>query len=107
VSYIIIPVQQQANQSFSCILDGESAQITLETTDYGLFATVVYNGVPVATSRLCLDRTNINSAGYNGMPQALFFADTMDGSDPVWTGFGTRYLLCYGNPQDNGGTVVG
>lgn len=107
MSYTIIPLQQQANQTFSCILDGQSATIALETTDYGLYATVAYNGVSVASGRLCLDRTNINSAGYLGMPQALFFADLQGQSDPVWTGFGTQYVLCYGNPQSNGGTLVG
>lgn len=107
VSYTNIPVQPQANQSFTCILDGQAARITLETTDYGLFATVIYNGVNVASSRLCLDRTNINSAAYNGLPQALFFADLQGQTDPVYTGFGTRYVLLYGNPQSNGGAVVG
>lgn len=107
MSYITIPLQPQANQAFSCILDGQSATIELETTDYGLYATVAYNGVSVASSRLCLDRTNINSAGYLGLPQALFFADLQGQSDPVYTGFGTQYVLCYGNPQSNGGTVVG
>ena len=107
MTYTIIPLQQQANQTFSCILDGQSAQITLETTDYGLYATVIYNGVTVASSRLCLDRTNINSAFYNGMPQALFFADTQGDTDPDYIGFGTRFQLVYGNPDENGGTVVG
>ena len=107
MTYIVIPLQAVANQTFSCILDGQSAVIELETTDYGLYATVAYNGVSVASSRLCLDRTNINSAAYLGMPQALFFADLQGQSDPIWTGFGTRYALCYGNPQSNGGTVVG
>jgi len=106
MTYTIIPLQQQANQQFSCILDGQSATIELETTDYGLFMTAAYNGVSVAASRLCLDRTNINSAGYLGLPQALFFADLQGQTDPVWTGFGTRYVLCYGNPQDNGATSV-
>jgi hypothetical protein len=107
MAYTLIPVQPVANQSFSCILDGQSAQIDLETTDYGLYATVAYSGVAVATSRLCLDRTDINSARYLGMPQALFFADLQGQTDPVYVGFGTRYVLCYGNPQDNGGTTVG
>lgn len=107
MTYIVIPVQPVANQSFSCILDNLSAQITLETTDYGLFATVVYNGAPVATSRLCLDRTNINSAVYNGLPQALFFADQQGNADPIYTGFNSRFLLCYGDPASNGGAVVG
>lgn len=107
MTYTIIPLQQQANQDFSCVLDGEQAAITLETTDYGLFMTASYNGVSIASSRLCLDRTDVNSARYLGLPQALFFADLQGNSDPVWTGFGTRYVLCYGDPQDNGGTTVG
>lgn len=98
MTYTVIPLQQTANQSFSAILDNQSAQFVLETTDYGLFATVSYNGVTVATSRLCLDRTDINSSRYLGMPQALFFADLQGQSDPVYTGFGTRYILCYGDP---------
>jgi len=101
VTYTVIPVQPQANQSFTCILDNQSTQVTLKTTDYGLFMTVIYAGAAVATSRLCLDRTNINSAEYNGMPQALFFADLQGQSDPFWTGFGTRYVLCYGNPPES------
>ena len=107
MAYITIPLQQRANQDFSCVLDGQQALITLETTDYGLFMTAAYNGVSIASSRLCLDRTNINSAGYLGLPQALFFADLQGQTDPVWTGFGTRYVLCYGNPQSNGGTAIG
>lgn len=107
MAYTIIPLQQQANQDFSCILDGQQASITLETTDYGLFMTAAYNGVSIASSRLCLDRTDINSARYLGLPQALFFADLQGQTDPVWTGFGTRYVLCYGDPQDNGGVAVG
>lgn len=107
MTYTVIPLQQIANQTFSCILDGQSATIELETTDYGLYMTASYNGVSIASTRLCLDRTNINSAGYLGMPQALFFADLQGQSDPVWPGFGTRYVLCYGNPQNDGGVVVG
>lgn len=107
MTYTIIPLQQQANQQFSCILDGQPAVIELETTDYGLFMSAACNGVSIASSRLCLDRTDINSARYLGLPQALFFADLQGQTDPVWTGFGTRYVLCYGDPQDNGGTTVG
>lgn len=98
MTYALIALQPQANQAFSCSLDGKLAQITLETTDYGLFATVIYNGAAVATSRACLDRTDINAARYLGLPQALFFADTQGQSDPTFDGFGTRYQLCYGNP---------
>lgn len=98
MTYTVIPVQALANQAFACVLDNQLAQITLTTTDYGLFADVLYNGVPVANARSCLDRTDINPARYLGMPQALTFVDTQGATDPVYTGFGTRYLLLYGNP---------
>lgn len=98
MSLIVIPIKATANQVASAVLDGLNAQIALMTTDYGLFADVTYNGVRVATGRLCLDRTDINAAKYLGLPQPLFFADLQGTNDPQWAGFGTRYLLCYGTP---------
>ena len=98
MSLLVIPVKATANQTASAVLDGLNAQIALMTTDFGLFADVTYDGARVATGRLCLDRTDINAAKYMGLPQPLFFADLQGTSDPVWTGFGTRYLLCYGTP---------
>jgi len=106
MSYQIIPLPVQANCALSAVLDGLDAQIVLTTTDYGLFADVVYNGIPVSSGRLCLDRVDINPNRYNGMPQALFFADLQGTTDPVWSGFNTRYALCYGEPATNGGTTT-
>lgn len=106
MAYTLIPVQPVANQTFSCVLDNQQCVIQLETTDYGLFATISYNGVSVATGRLCLDRTDLNAARYLGMPQALFFADLQGITDPVYSGFGTRYVLVYGDPEENGGTAI-
>ena len=102
MSIVTIPIKAAANQTASAVLDGQNAQITLMTTDYGLFADVTYNGVRVATGRLCLDRTDINAAKYLGLPQPLFFADLQGTSDPQWAAFGTRYLLCYGTPDNTG-----
>ena len=105
MAYVNIPLQAVANQAFSCILDNKAAQITITTTDYGLFADVVYDGTAVAAGRLCLDRTDINPNRYLGLPQFLGFVDLTGTTDPVYTGFGTQYLLVYGDPSDNGGTV--
>lgn len=106
MTYSIIPLQAQPNYAFSCVLDGQAARITLLTTDLGLFASIVYRGVAIVTSRLCLDRTDLNSPRYNGLPQALFFADLQGDTAPVWTGFNSRYVLCYGDPAQNGGTTI-
>jgi hypothetical protein len=107
MSYTVIPAQPVPNQTFLCILDGKQAQISLTTTDYGLYADVLYDGVPVANGRLCLDRTDINPDRYRGLPQMLSFIDLQGGDAPVYTGFGTRFLLIYGNPDTSGGTSVG
>lgn len=105
MSYQVIPVQPLAIQSFSCVLDGQQTQFTITSTDRGVFADVVYNGVSVIAGRLCEDRTDINPARYNGLTQGLFFADQQGTSDPVYTGFGTRYLLLYGDPAAEGATT--
>jgi hypothetical protein len=98
MSYAIIPLSPaSANQSVSTTLDENvPVDINVTTTDYGMFIDVAYNGVQVIQGRLCQDRTDLNPAKYLGMPQSLFFADTQGTTDPVYTGFGTRYLLCYG-----------
>lgn len=106
MSYQVIPLPALANQTFTCVLDTQQAQFNLSTTEEGLFADIVYNGVSIAAGRLCLDRTNLNSSPYTGLPQGLYFVDTLGTTDPVYTGFGTRYLLIYGDPGINGGATV-
>lgn len=105
MSYQVIPLTALAVQQFSCVLDNQTAQFTLITTEDGLFADIVYKGVSIASGRLCLDRTNLNSSPYTGLPQGLFFVDLLGISDPIYTGFGTQYLLIYGNPAANGGVT--
>ena len=106
MSYQVIPLPATPNPQFNCVLDGALAQISLLTTQTGLYATVVYDGAPVATGRLCLDRVDINPDRYRGLPQFLGSVDLQGTSDPVYTGFNTRYLLLYGDPQTSGGTAV-
>jgi len=101
MAYTIIPAQAVANQELSCILDGQLARINLTTTNYGLFADVLYNGVPVSSGRLCLDRTDINPDRYRGLPQFLGFADLQGIDNPTFDGFGTRFVLIYGDPPGN------
>jgi len=98
MAYTLVPVQSVANQELSCILDGQLARINLTTTNYGLFADVLYNGMPVSSGRLCLDRTDINPDRYRGLPQFLGFADLQGADDPTFDGFGTRFVLIYGDP---------
>ena len=105
MTYQVIPLQPLAVQSFACTLSDQQAQFTITCTDAGVFADVVYNGASVIAGRLCLDRTDINPAKYNGLPLGLFFADQQGTSDPAFQGFGTRFLLLYGDPAAEGATT--
>lgn len=103
MTLLSIPLSStDANQSVSAVLDGKLCQIGLTTTDYGLFANLAYDGVSIAYNAICQDRRNLNPNTYLGMPQPLFFADLQGTTDPVADGFGTRYLLLYGNPDASG-----
>lgn len=105
MSYTVIPLQPVANQTASVILDGQLAQFTVRTTDYGTFMDAIYNGVPIFTGRICQDRTDLNAARYNGLAQFLGFVDTLATDDPVYTGFNSRFLLIYGNPDSTATTI--
>lgn len=108
MSFVEIPIQPVPTQSFLATLDDGTAQMTLTTTDIGLLADVVYEGVPVANGRLCLDRTNLNTATYLGLPRGLYFVDLRGTSDPQWAnmGPGARFRLYYGDPDTEGGSTV-
>lgn len=106
MTYTIIPVPAVPNAALECVLNGLRAQLNFTTTDYGLFADIVYDGTPVANGQLCLDRTDLNLAVYKGLPDPLFFADLQGQTDPIYTGFNSRYLLIYGNPENSGGSVI-
>lgn len=92
-----IPLPDAANASFSCLLDNQAADMRLMTTDAGLFIDVVYNGTSIANGRLCRDRTDINTARYLGLKGWLSFVDLQGRTDPVWSGFDSRYVLLYDN----------
>lgn len=106
MSFVAIPLQADANQTFDTTLDGASATFTLKTTDYGLFVDVVYNGVQVIAGALARDRIDMNRAKWLGLAQPLWFADLKGTTDPVYSGFGSRYLLLYGTSGNEQQTVA-
>lgn len=108
MSFTEIPIQPVPTQTCLATLDAGTAQITLTTTTIGLLADVVYEGVPVANGRLCLDRTNLNPATYLGLPRGLYFVDLRGTSDPQWAdmGPGQRFRLYYGDPDTEGGSTI-
>lgn len=96
-----IPLAVTANQTFSVVLNDRDVGITVRSLDGATYIDVVADGVPVCAGQICRDRVDLTPrAAYLGMADlSLVFADLRGTSDPVWSEFGTRFvLLSVGDP---------
>src|ERR1700680_5102847 len=96
----MIPFQQIAlqpvpSQTLNVVLAGQYCQISVYTTDLGLFLDLSIDGTAIATGNLCQDRNLLLTKVYLGFVGQLYFADVQGVGDPVYTGLGTRFLLFY------------
>lgn len=96
----IIPLAAVPAQTLTVVLAGQNVTIKLAQKAVALFADVAVDGVPIISGGLCLDRVKIVRSGYLGMIGDLVFADQQGITDPVFTGFGTRYLFAYLEASD-------
>lgn len=90
-----IPLAVKPAQSFSITLGGQRCKITLTQRTTGMYIDLIVNGVPMLASAICLDRVRIVRYPYLGFIGDLAFADTQGKTDPVFSGFGSRYKLIY------------
>ena len=103
----IIPLQAVPSQSFTVALNGQSCQIDLQQTNYGLFMNFWLNNpsAPTVAGILCQDRNKLIRNSYFGFSGDLAFVDQLTSSDPYYTGLGTQFLLYYLEPSDLSGTA--
>jgi len=92
---MIIPINQYANQDLTVMLGGQKCLIVIKQKSTGVFIDVTVNTVLMIQGQLCLDRVPVLFADYRGFVGTLQFEDTQGVSDPVYTGFGTRWILNY------------
>lgn len=90
-----VPLAPIANQTLSLVLNGRTVGITVRTIGGQTYINVTCNSVAICAGQLALDRVLLTPrAAYLGFPELqLFFADLRGTSDPVFSEFGTRYLL--------------
>lgn len=89
-------MQAIPSQIFNATLGNQDCQLKLQQASTGLFMSLWVGGVPIISGRYCVDRVNLVRQKYLGFGGALYFVDTAQlGSDPVYTGLGSRYLLVY------------
>lgn len=88
-----LPISSVPSQSFSITLNGQYCRISVYQKSTGVFLDLTVGTNAICTSAICLDRVGIiRLAGFNGQ---LRFVDTQGATDPVYTGFNTRYKLTY------------
>ncbi|AVO24146.1 hypothetical protein [Xanthomonas phage XPP9] len=95
MSIQVVPLAPRPNQSLSVVLGGNDVHLTLRTLADTTYLDVIVGTTPVAVGRMCLDRIDLTPrARYLGIGGlSLCFADLRGRSAPVWTDFGTRYVL--------------
>lgn len=97
----IVPLAAVPSQTLNLVLGGQNCQLAVYQRPSALYLDLVAAGVPILTGMICrnaarllLDRTYLPFIG------DLVFVDTrvtelLDGTDPVYTGFGSQYQLIY------------
>ncbi|MDI2112085.1 phage baseplate plug family protein [Commensalibacter nepenthis] len=99
----IISLNAIEAQEFSSNFGGTMYSFRLmDKGNAGVFMDI-YDGVePVLTGILCLDRVRLVRSAYLNFPGDLMFVDQEGFNHPVYTGFGTRYLLYALDEGDDG-----
>jgi hypothetical protein len=85
-------------QTLSVVLNGQNCQIAIYQKSVGAYLDLYVDNAPIVQGNLCLDRAPIAASVYLGFKGFLMFSDLQGTSDPVYTGFGTRYQLVYVSP---------
>lgn len=97
---LIVPLKAIPSQTIQVDLDGQAAQIDVYQKNTGLFVDLYVNNVLVIGGVAALNLNLIVRSAYLGFSGDLIFSDQQGSSDPVYSGLGSRFLLCYLEPAD-------
>jgi len=108
---LIVPVQAIPNQTLAVVLAGQQCQITLQTREDGnlYFSLTLGNTTSICNNVLCENANRLVRYAYLGFVGDFWIIDTQSvpdvnglpiGSDPDFTGLGTRFLLEYLEASD-------
>jgi hypothetical protein len=106
---MVVPISDVPSQTLQTVLGGQNCNIsvyiktgadltdqTLQTPKQQTYMDLSYDSITVTTTALCLDQERILlDRQYLGFVGDFMFVDTQGSDDPVYTGFGTRWVLLY------------
>lgn len=102
---LVIPTQAVPNQTLQANLGGQSCQINVYQTLYGLFMDLYVNGALCIGGVICQNANRIVRNSYLGFLGDLAWYDTqasptVSPTDPIYFGLGSRYILVYFDEAD-------
>lgn len=97
---LVIPTQPTARQELQVQLSSQNVSLTIAQNSYGLFMDVYVNGILLVGGVICENLNRIVRMAYAGFIGDLAFVDIEGTTNPVYTGLGTRYVLCYFTPDE-------
>lgn len=97
-----VPLQVAPSQILNVTLGGQPCTLRVYQKSTGLFVDLYVNGALIIGGVIGLNRTHIVRTAYLGFIGDLAFFDTQGADDPVYTGFGGRWILIYLEPADAG-----
>lgn len=96
----IIPLSAVPSQTVTVVLNSQECIIHVYQRSTGLYLDLTVAGTLILAGVICQNGNLLVINTYLGFIGDLAFIDTLDASDPVYTGLGTQYLLAYLLPSD-------
>lgn len=90
-----IPLKAVPSQAVNVVLAGQPCTIALAEIGGRQYLSLSNNGVVICRSVLVVNRSAIIRAKYTGFVGELAAVDTQGDDAPVYTGWGTRWLLAF------------
>lgn len=92
----IIPIQPVPNQTVLCVLSGQNCQIAIYLRGENIYVDLNSNGTDMCVGCIALNAVPLDACNsYDGFQGNLYFIDLQGVDDPLYTGFGSRWVLVY------------
>ncbi|MNO44420.1 hypothetical protein D3C76_346630 [compost metagenome] len=91
----LIPVRALPSQSINVVLAGQPCTIILRQIGGRQYLSLSLNGAVICQNVLMVNRSAIVRAAYTGFIGDLAAVDTQGDEAPVYTGWGTRWVLAF------------
>lgn len=92
---LVIPIEAVPRQTLQVQLADQPFTLTIYQVAYGMFVDVYLADALVIGGVICENLNRIVRSAYLGVLGDFIFVDTAGADDPIYTGLGERFQLCY------------